>query len=111
MTVFRCSGILFDCDGVLVESDASSVAGWTRWAEAHGLEPDEVLAVMHGRRSADTVAAFVPPEEQAAAADEIDRYEIEDAARVTAIPGAAELLESLGDTPWAVVTSGTRALA
>ena len=41
----------------------------------------------------------------------IDRFEVEDAATVTACPGAAALLAHLPGTAWAVVTSGVRALA
>jgi mannitol-1-/sugar-/sorbitol-6-phosphatase len=111
MTEIRCAGILFDCDGVLVESDASTIAAWTRWAEHYGIEPDAVMAVMHGRRSEDTVAQFLPEPERAAAAELIERYEVADAARVRAIPGALELTTALPADRWAVVTSGTRALA
>lgn len=111
MAEIRCSAILFDCDGVLVESDESTIAAWTKWAEHYGIAPDEVIAVMHGRRSADTVAEFVPEAQRAAGVALIDRFEIEDADRVTAIPGAVELVASLPAARWAVVTSGTRALA
>ena len=83
--------MLFDCDGVLVDSDASVLAAWSRWARELGLEPDAVIAVVHGRRSADTVAALIDEPRRAGAAALIDRYEVEDAASVTPIPGAAAL--------------------
>jgi sugar-phosphatase len=103
--------LLFDCDGVLVDSDASVIASWSRWARAYGLDPDEVAAAVHGRRSADTVRLLIPPTLRAEALAAIDAFELEDAAQVTAIPGAATLLTSLPQGTWAVVTSGTRALA
>ncbi len=112
MNVLPCKGILFDCDGVLVDSDASVLTAWTRWANDLGLVPEQVTALVHGRRAADTVAELVPDRERAAAAlHQIDRYEVEDAATVTAIPGAADLVAMLDPDLWAVVTSGTRELA
>ncbi|MEU6223142.1 HAD-IA family hydrolase [Streptomyces sp. NPDC047042] len=104
-------GLLFDSDGVLVDSDASVLASWSRWARAYRLDPDEVAATVHGRRSADTVRLLIPPDLRAEALTAIDAFELEDAAQVTAIPGAAELLTSLPHGSWTVVTSATRALA
>jgi sugar-phosphatase len=109
MTLLRCRAVLFDCDGVLVDSDASVLAAWSRWARELGLEPDAVTAVVHGRRSADTVAALIDEPGRAAAAALIDRYEVEDAASVMPIPGAAALTHAV--PRWAVVTSGHRDLA
>lgn len=111
MTTVNCAGILFDCDGVLVDSDASVVTAWSRWARDLGLDPAMVTSVVHGRRSADTVAALVRRDDRPAALERIDRYEVEDATAVTAIPGAVDLLATLPENSWAVVTSGTHDLA
>lgn len=110
-TTLPCSAILFDCDGVLVDSDASVLKTWTRWAHQMGLDPEAVVAVVHGRRSADTVAALIEPSRQAAALELIDSFEVDEADTATAIPGAAELLASLPPERWATVTSGVRNLA
>jgi mannitol-1-/sugar-/sorbitol-6-phosphatase len=104
-------GLLFDNDGVLVDSDAAVVTSWSRWAVEHDLDPTGVLAVVHGRRAADTVADLVTGPRRAEAAALIDRYELEDAGTVPAVAGAADLLASLPQDVWAVVTSGTPALA
>ena len=106
-----CAAVLFDCDGVLVDSDATVVSAWTRWAGDVGLDPAAVLSMIHGRRSADTVTALLPAADVPDALARIDRYEIEDAAAVVAIPGAVDLVRSMPAGTWAVVTSGTRALA
>jgi len=103
--------VLFDCDGVLVDSDASVVAAWSRWSRDLGLDPAEVVPQVHGRRAADTVEALVTGPERAAARERIDRYELDAAAEVTAVPGAVSLTAALATGRWAVVTSGTRALA
>jgi mannitol-1-/sugar-/sorbitol-6-phosphatase len=111
MTELPARGLLFDNDGVLVDSDAAVTVSWSRWATEHGLVPVEVLAVVHGRRAADTVADLLPGERRAAASALIDRYELEDAGTVPAVAGAADLLAALPADVWAVVTSGTPALA
>ena len=110
-TALSCRAILFDCDGVLVESDASVVRAWSRWAVSYGLDPDQVTPLVHGRRAADTVRSLLPPALHDAALARINAYEIEDAAMVRAVPGARELVTSVPDDAWAIVTSGTRALA
>ncbi|MFE7073829.1 HAD-IA family hydrolase [Streptomyces sp. NPDC057620] len=107
-----CEGLLFDNDGVLVDSDLGVDQAWSRWARARGLSAEQVTAMVHGRRSADTVALLVAdPGERPAALAEIDRLEIEAAATTTALPGALDLLTGLPDDIWAVVTSGVTALA
>jgi sugar-phosphatase len=104
-------GLLFDNDGVLVDSEASVVSSWSRWAVDHDLDPAEVLAAVPGRRAADTVALFVPPADVEASVEKITRYEVEDVAGTTAVPGVLDLLPQLTGVPWAVVTSGVRELA
>lgn len=106
-----CRGLLFDNDGVLVDSVASGEDGWRRWAKHHELDPDEVVAAIHGRRSVDTVATFLPAEQREEALRLIDRLEIDGAADgVAAMPGADALLRSLPAGAWAVVTSASREL-
>jgi sugar-phosphatase len=103
--------VLFDCDGVLVDSDGVVTAAWSRWAVEQGLVPADVMAVVHGRRSVETVAALIAGPQREAALALIDRYEVEAAGDVRALPGAAELLASCPPDAWAVVTSGRRELA
>lgn len=105
-----CQAVLFDSDGVLVDSDASVVTAWRRWSLQYGLDPDAVIPTVHGRRSADTVAALIDPVSQARALADVDAYEVDDAAIVTAIPGAAQLVASIPPDARAVVTSAKRAL-
>jgi sugar-phosphatase len=107
----ECAAVLFDCDGVLVDSDASVARAWSRWAGSFGLDPGAVTAMAHGRRAADTVRMLVAPHEQEAALARINAYELEDAETVRAVPGARELTAELPADRWAVVTSATKALA
>jgi sugar-phosphatase len=111
MTVLRCAGVLFDCDGVPVDSEASVISAGTRWARHLDLEPDVVNSLVHGRRLADTVALPVPEARRAEELARIDRYEVEDAVTVRAISGAHALVGSVPAQQWAVVTSGRTELA
>ncbi|MGW7202876.1 HAD-IA family hydrolase [Streptomyces sp. NPDC054837] len=107
-----CQGLLFDNDGVLVDSDHGVDQAWSQWARDRDLPPEQVTAMVHGRRSADTVALLVTdPKKRPAALAEIDRLEVVAAATTTALPGAFDLLASLPRERWAVVTSGVTALA
>lgn len=107
-----CEGLLFDNDGVPVDSDHGVDQAWSQWARDRDLPPDQVTAMVHGRRSADTVALLViDPKERLAALSAIDRLEIETAVTTTALPGALDFLDGLPRERWAVVTSGVTVLA
>ncbi|WP_270888795.1 HAD-IA family hydrolase [Pedococcus sp. 5OH_020] len=107
----QVDALLFDSDGVLVDSDASVLAAWSQWATEHRLEPDDVTGRVHGRRAADTVAELIEPAQRSSALARINELELAAADTVRALPGASELLTMLDGIPWAVVTSATRALA
>lgn len=109
--VLPAQALLFDCDGVLVDSDPSVVAAWSRWGGHYALDAAEVVALVHGRRAADTVAHLIEADRQAEALALVNRFETEDAGTVSAIPGADALLRSLPADRWAVVTSALSDLA
>lgn len=104
-----CRAVLFDSDGVLVDSKDSGTRAWVSWAKQYGLDPDAVLDNMHGRRSIDTVSRFLPEPDRAAGAAAIDELEVADAGPTQPIPGARELLRGLPGN-WAVITSATEPL-
>jgi mannitol-1-/sugar-/sorbitol-6-phosphatase len=109
--ILTCRAILFDLDGVLVDSTAAVARVWARWARAHGLPPDEVIAKAHGRRSVETIRAVAPHINAEQENLRVEQMEIEDKEGVTALPGAARLLSSLPQDRFAIVTSATVALA
>jgi sugar-phosphatase len=111
VTVIRCGAILFDLDGVLMDSRVAVERAWERWATGHGIDPIAVLAQAHGRRTIDTIRAIAPLLDIEAEARLLEVAESVDFDGVTTLPGAAELLEALPAGSWTVVTSGTRALA
>ena len=108
---FECDAILFDLDGVLVDSQAVVVRTWHEWAKEKDLDAGRILEVAHGRRPAEVVRLFAPHLDADAEARELERMETNDLEGVLEIEGARELLSSLPADGWTVVTSGTRALA
>lgn len=108
--MIEARAILFDCDGVLVDSGANVERAWRWWAAERGFDGDAIVAAAHGRRTEDTMRELGLPDVAAEAAL-LDGYEIADAASVRAFPQAAALLPGLPAGSWAVVTSGTLALA
>jgi len=111
VTLIQCEAVLFDMDGVLVDSTPAVARVWTGWAFEHGLVPEEVVRRAHGRPSLATIIELLPNGDHDAEDREVERREIEDIADVVALPGALALLRAIPQQRWAVVTSATRALA
>jgi sugar-phosphatase len=106
---FECRAVLFDLDGVLVDSTGYIEEQWRRWAVSKGLSPTPFLRVCHGRRALETIELAAPELDAEA---EIAAFVPEEAnPRLKSIDGAAELLAILPPASWAVATSGTRATA
>jgi mannitol-1-/sugar-/sorbitol-6-phosphatase len=111
MAPITCSALLFDMDGVLIDSMPAVARVWTDWAIEHGFDPVEVVRAAHGRPSLTTVREYLPNADHLAENREVERREIEDTEGIVALPGAMELLTSLPRERWAIVTSCTRPLA
>jgi sugar-phosphatase len=111
MGSIECSGVLFDLDGVLVDSTPCVARVWSSWAIEHGFDPAEVIRLAHGRRAIEMVAMLAPHLDSAAELRELERRELDESDGLVRIEGADRLLASLPPDRWAVVTSGTRRLA
>jgi mannitol-1-/sugar-/sorbitol-6-phosphatase len=110
-TQVHAAGLLFDLDGVLINSTPAVARVWRRWAIERGFNPDEVVQRAHGRPSLTTVSEYLPNADHEAENREVERREIEDLEGVVPLPGALELLSSLPEERWTIVTSCTRPLA
>ena len=110
-TEIHCAALLFDLDGVLIDSTPAVARVWRRWATEHGFDPEEVVARAHGRPSLTTVREYLPNADHDAENREVERREIEDLTGVVPLPGALQLLASLPTDRWTIVTSCTRPLA
>ncbi len=107
----RVSAVLFDLDGVLVDSTELVERAWRRWAGERSLSPDDVLAVAHGRPTRDVVRAFAPAVDVDQEVLRILSYEASQSSTLVAVPGARDCVDVARRGPWAVVTSGGRDVA
>jgi len=110
MPSFRCSAILFDLDGVLLDSTRVVSAQYTRWALENGLDPTVVMHAAHGVRTIEVIQRVAPHLDAEAETRKIEQREA-GADEVERMPGAVELVNSVPKGRWCVVTSGTRFLA
>ena len=108
---FRCKAILFDLDGVLVDSAERVERTWREWAARHSLDPVTVIAAAHGRRTLETVHMVAPHLSADAEVDALEANEAMSAEGVYEVEGARELLKELPLSRWAIVTSGVRSVA
>jgi len=107
--IFEAAGLLFDNDGVLVDSMSSVEGSWGVWAKTYS--PGFVLTYeYHGQRASEIVRQLVDEAHFDEALAQINRLELELTNLTTPMPGAKELLSSLPSGSWTVVTSAGRDL-
>ena len=111
--ILRARAALLDMDGTLVDSTAVVERLWLAWAEPHGIDPETVLRVIHGRQGHQSMAIMLPDRDHAINLRENEvmlATEASDVDGVVGIPGADDLLAALLPFPHAVVTSANVAL-
>ena len=111
MKRFDCSAVVFDLDGVLVDSTAYVEQQWRRWATSRGLKPEPFLRVCHGRRALETIRMAAPHLDAEAEARAFVPLDETGSEPLGPLPGAQRLLTALPLGTWAVATSGSRAVA
>ena len=113
MPSLPCSALIFDLDGVLIDSNPLYERHWKRWAERNGVPCDEVLAVHHGRPVSSTIRQVAPHLDANAQAlaykAGLEKTRFFDDVRM--FPGAHELLQELPTEVWAIATSAPGAFA
>lgn len=100
--------LLFDVDGVLLETGAFFERIWAAWAGLRSLAPDVVVARSRGRRTADILRDVAPHLDPAREMQLLDGLVLDRLDEIMPMPGAAGLLAAIQTGPWAVVTSGSR---
>src|SRR5215472_16816679 len=92
----RCRGVLFDLDGVLVDSTPAVSRVWAWWARKHGFDDvDRVVREAHGKPSIATIRELLPNADHEAENQEVERREIEDVEGVIPLRGAMVLLRAI----------------
>lgn len=103
-----CTAVIFDLDGVLVDSDAALEKRWRQWAERRDIPFDEVKAVYHGRPMTEVIKMVAPHLDPDAEMDRMMDLMTAAPDAVQAFDGAEELLNDLPNDRWAIATSGRR---
>jgi sugar-phosphatase len=111
MPTFSCAAILFDLDGVLCDSTRQVDREWREWAARKGVNGDAVMAIAHGVRTIEVIRQVAPHLDVEAEAAAIEDHEAHDQTGVVVMPGALDLVQSIPEGRWGVVTSGSRLLA
>ena len=111
MKRFECRAILFDLDGVLVDSTRHIEQQWRSWALSKGLSPEPFLRVCHGRRALETIQLAAPELDAEAEIAAFKPDPVSEMADLAPVAGAVRLLQLLPSGSWAVATSGSRATA
>ena len=114
MPELRVDAMIFDMDGVVIDSGDVYAKHWRIWGAEHGYDYDRDIAHVHpGRPPVETVRIVAPDldaeAESVAFNDSLDAEDGDDA--IAAMPGAGALLASLPPGRWTIATSAFRAVA
>ena len=100
----RCV-LVFDLDGVIVDSNPVHTQAWCAYLERFGIDADGIETRMHGKRNDEIVqdlfGRVLDPERihtHGAAKEELFRRMMKDQLRERLVPGVAEFLERHRDT-------------
>jgi sugar-phosphatase len=108
--VLHVDALMFDSDGVLVDSHAQVDVAWRALADEFALDFTMLATQLVGVPARQTLARHLDGARLEAAVDRLEDLEVETAATTAAVRGAPELLAALPADRWAVVTSATRRL-
>lgn len=108
----RGLALIFDLDGVVVDSMPLHTLAWQRYLERWGISREDVAAQMHGRRNDEIVREFLGPDiagelvlEHGAAKERLFRELMGSNLQHALIPGVAEFLGRTGGLPVALATN------
>jgi beta-phosphoglucomutase-like phosphatase (HAD superfamily) len=90
---FHVAGLLFDNDGVLVDSHQAAIDAWTKWCSVYSPGLDWDAQGTAGVRAEDMVRMWAPAEKFSEANDYINALELETAGTTIPLPGSLDLLD------------------
>jgi mannitol-1-/sugar-/sorbitol-6-phosphatase len=108
---FVCAAVLFDLDGVLVESQPLIERQLRSWAESHGLDVATVVGLSHGRTDIELIREVAPRLDAGKEAGLMAEREAQDTDGLRPCSGAAGILALIPAHRWGIVTSGYSSVA
>ena len=106
-----CDAIIFDLDGVLVDSNGIAERHLRAWTDRHGVSFERIASLHRGRTTVETIRLVAPDLDAKTEAALLEGAEAVDTDGLVAFAGAAQLLAGLPPERWAIATSGTRQTA
>lgn len=106
-----CEAVLFDNDGVLVDSHQQGTDAWRRVSDEFDMDWSVVQTEFVGVPAAETLGRLLPPDRAKAAIPRLEDLEVDYATNTPVFPGSMELLAALPTGRWTIVTSASRRLA
>jgi beta-phosphoglucomutase len=107
--------LIFDLDGVVVDSMPVHEIAWRQYLESLGIRDEGLLARMHGRRNDDIVLDFLGPaadqrsvQEHGSAKERLYRELMRDHLMDHMVPGVRGFLGQAGGTPLGLASNAER---
>jgi len=107
--------LIFDLDGVVVDSMPVHEMAWRQYLESLGIRDEQLLARMHGRRNDDIVLDFLGPsadqrsvEEHGSAKERLYRELMRDRLTDHMVPGVRRFLQRAAGTPVGLASNAER---
>ncbi|KAI9477830.1 MAG: putative glycerol-3-phosphate phosphatase [Benjaminiella poitrasii] len=102
---------IFDLDGTLIDTTPLVIKYWTGFAKEHSLDPAQILASSHGRRTIETIQRWVPNLATLEYVMEFEGKLAKETEGVIILPGVMDILNNIREEDWTVNTAGTHLMA
>jgi beta-phosphoglucomutase len=109
-------GLIFDLDGVIVNSMPVHERAWRQYLASVGIDAGDILARMHGRRNDEVMRDYLGDKVErdtiaahGAAKERLFRDLLRNDLRQSLVPGIEPWLEHISDAPIALATNAERA--
>ncbi|ORE01753.1 HAD-like protein [Rhizopus microsporus var. microsporus] len=102
---------IFDLDGTIIDTTPQVVKFWTELAIQNGLDPEQILATSHGRRTIETLERWMPHLATNEYVIELETKLAQQKEGVSILPGVLNLFEAISPDDWTINTASTHMMA